>query len=319
MKFYRGLVLILASVLVAAHGLAGNIVVASPTTNQVIGATTNVTFNITGAVTAVTVKAVLTGPGGVSIQNEKVFTTFTDGKINDSLSLNLDTSAPEGAYSLQVTATENNATYNTVDPIPLTVVLKGPKMLDFSPLSGTFVKGIVPISVSVQTNFIKDYKVQIDNQDIPNNSGTTTSFVVNWDTSGYTTDGAHTINITVRDQANNSLTQTINVTVDRLAPSVTITYPVATTRILPRSTITFVIDVQDANGSSVAVSGIDVQIKNSSGVTVRRVPRLSFSGTRWIGRIRPNVSLPTPFTLVVDCVDKAGNRATTQSATYTIG
>lgn len=319
MKNLRILFLLVLTFALAAFGFGGNIVVVSPTEGQVLGATNNITFNITGAVTAVTVSYVLKGPNGVTLSNNQQFTNIVDGKINGSLPLNLDKSLPNGAYTLQVTATENNNNYNTPPLIHLTIQLTAPKFLDFNPVSGAFVKGVVPISATIDTTLMKDYKVQVDGQDIPNNTGATTTFTVNWDTAPLTTDGSHTILITIRDQALNSATQSINVTVDRLKPSVTVSYPRSDTHLLPHSTISVVVDIADASSLSVAVTGINVVAKTNDGKVILRVPRVSYNGTRWTGRIASYVSLPSSFKLYVDCVDRAGNRATQQVVALTVG
>lgn len=320
MKILRLILLSVVGFVLAAAGFAGNIVVVSPTNGQVLGATNTITFNITGAITAVTVSYVLKGPNGVQLSNNQQFTNIVDGKINGTLPLNLDQSLPDGAYTLQVTATEAGNQYNVPPLINLTIQLTAPKFLDFNPVSGAFVKGIVPISATIKTPLMKDYKVQIDGQDIPNNTGSTTTFVVKWDTSPLQTDGPHTINITIRDQALNTASQSISVTVDRLPPSVTVTYPLSSTRLLPHSTVSVVIDISDSSAQSVAVTGVDVIAKTSDGkTTLFRVPRVSFTGTRWTGRIASYVTLPSNFRLYVDCVDRAGNRAAEQVVNLTVG
>lgn len=312
--------LVLIACAFASLGFGGNIVVVSPTDHQVLGATNSITFNITGAVTAVTVSYVLKGPNGVQLSNNQQFTNITDGKISGSLPLNLDKSLPDGAYTLQVTAQENNNTYNTPPLIHLTIQLTAPKILDFNPVSGAFVKGVVPISATISTPLMKDYKVQVDGQDIPNNTGSTTNFTVKWNTNPLPTDGPHTVTITIRDQALNTSTQSINLTVDRLAPSVTITFPLASTPIIPHSTVSVVIDIADASAQSVGVTGVDVTARALDGTTILlRVPRVSFTGSRWTGRIPSYVTLPSSFKLYVDCVDRAGNRATEQIVTLTVG
>ena len=319
MNKLRLIFLVLLPFALAATGFAGNIVVVSPTNNQVLGATNTITFNITNAVTAVTVSYVLKGPNGVQLSNNQQFTNIVDGKINGTLPLNLDKSLPDGAYTLQLTATESGNPYNTPPLIHLTIQLTAPKILDFNPVSGAFVKGVVPISATISTPLMKDYKVQVDGQDIPNNTGTTTNFTVKWDTGPLPTDGTHTISITIRDQALNSTSQSITLTVDRLAPSVTITYPRSDTGLLPHSTISVVIDIADASAQSVSVTGLDVVAKSMTGSVLLRVPRVSFTGTRWTGRIASYVSLPSQFKLYVDCVDRAGNRAAQQVVTLKVG
>ncbi len=306
----------------------GVLTIISPVENDVLGTSNTVSFSITGAVKAVTISLTLTGNDGnttgtVLTPPPTVFTNVVDNKVNGTVPLNLSKSLPEGSYVLQVTATEAGNTYNTPAPIDVTVVLTPPKFLDFSPNDGQFVKGVVPITVSVETAHIKDWHVQVNGQDIPNNTGNTTNFVVNWDTTNISTDGSQSITVTVRDLANNTVTQTINVTLDRLAPTITIQYPRGDTPILAHSRIPFLVDIQDASSNSVSVTGVDIILETTAHVFIMRVPRMSFTSIgnntlRWTGRARQQLKLPPQFILKVTAVDRAGNIAVLQRVTLTV-
>ncbi|MBS1718107.1 MAG: hypothetical protein JSS72_10305 [Armatimonadetes bacterium] len=316
----RALVVFLLSLLCAIT-LGGTITVTSPTANAYLGLNNTLSFTITGAHVEVTVTAVVTaGNGGGSTTISDKFTPDADGKINNSLPLNFSQSSPEGPYTITVTATEPNATYNDLPPIPVTVIVNAPKILDYSPNDSGFVRGIVPISIKFSTAALRDWRIQINNQDIPNNTGTTgTTALVNWDTSGIQNDGAQTINIRIRDLAGNVTNKSIAVTLDRIQPVATIQYPKANSPVVNHQAFNVLIDIQDASSVSVDVTGIDVIVTDINDKFLFRVPRESTSSSsnvlRWIGRVRSQVYLPNPFKLVVNAVDRAGNVATQQVIT----
>ena len=329
MRLIRVALAILAVFMTSMAFGNGFLTVISPVENDVLGTNNTVSFSITGASKAVTITLTLTGndsntSGTVLSPPPTVFTNVVDNKVNGTVPLNLSKSLPEGSYVLQVTATEPDNTYNVPAPIDVTVVLTPPKFLDFSPNNGQFVKGIVPITVSVETAHIKDWHVQVNGQDIPNNTGNTTSFVVNWDTTNIQTDGGQTITVTVRDLANNTVTQTISVTLDRLPPTITVQYPRSDTPLLANSRIPILIDIQDASTNSVDVTGTDVVLLRMDNSFLMRVPRQSFNSIgnntlRWSGRLRPSINLPNQFILQVTAVDRAGNVGVLQKVTLSHG
>jgi hypothetical protein len=321
MKFGRiGLIVLALIATVMAFG-QGQITVNAPTDNSFIGTTNLISFHVVGATSKITIHYSLTGTNGTTTFPSVDFIPDTNNKVDQTVPLDLNRSFADGAYTLQVTCNEpgNPANvYNTPPVIHLKAILTPPKMLDFSPINGQFVKGIVPITVSTLTNFPKDYRVQVNNQDIPGNSGTTNNFVVNWDTANILTDGPQTISVTVRDLALNTLTQSINVTLDRIAPVISIQFPTSGTIITRHQRIPFIIDVQDATTNSVDVTGIDVTLKDTLGHFITRVPRISalpFGNNvlRWQGRIKIGNNLPPQFVLNVTAIDKAGNVGTSQT------
>lgn len=314
----RLLTAILATLLAAATW-AQTLTVTSPTEGSFIGLTNQVKFSITGAVVEVRVDVVATGPGGVQFTNTGRFTPDSEGKINSSLNLNFNQGVPEGAYSILVTATEPGNTYAPVT-VNVTLDVTKPKFLQFNPIDGTFIRGVVPIRVKVLEPNFKDYRVQIDGQDIPNNTGTTLvngEFTVSWDTTGIQFDGTKTIQIRLRDQAENEENRNFDVTLDRVSPTVTIVQPRSDIKLAPRSSVSVAIDINDGAPSSVSVTGIDVVARTLAGDYIGRVSMRSFRNTggntnRWTGRLRYRSSLPRKFKLVVTTVDKAGNIAVTQ-------
>src|SRR6185436_16276420 len=120
--------------------------------------------------------------------------------------------------------------------------------------------GIVTITVLVQEPNFKDYRVTINGNDIPNNTGETLNngeFTVTWDTNGIQLDGTQTIGIRLRDLANNEDNRTITVTLDRVKPSVNIVQPRSDTSLRRGSNVSVAVDVTDVSTTSVDITGIE--------------------------------------------------------------
>jgi hypothetical protein len=318
------LVFVLFAILAAAMANAvGTLTVTSPTEGAFLGATNTLRFNITGATVEVQVTVTVTGPGGSTVIGPQPFTPDTEGRISGTIPVNFSQSSPEGAYTIVVSATEAGSPYTPVT-IHVTVDVTKAKFYDFNPIANSFVKGpIVPIVVKVIEANLKVWHVQVNGQDIPNNTGTTldadNTFTVNWNVSGILLDGPQTINIDVKDQADNDSTQSFTVTIDRVAPTTSITYPRADTRVRPHSTIPVTVDISDQGSGSIDVTGVDVVLKDMSNHLIMRVPRTSFQNNRWTGRILSTVTLPRQFKVVANTVDKAGNVGVTQTTIVNVG
>lgn len=313
----------MATLCLAAAAFAGELVLKSPTQGSFLGLTNSIQFSITGAKVQVTVTATVTGPSGVT-KIAQQFTPDADGKINDSIALNFSEDTPTGDYSIKLSASEPNNTY-TDQSVSVKVDVEKPKFYSFSPNDGAFVRGIVKIRASILEANLKDWRVKVNGNDIPNNTGTTNDVVVDWDATNVKTDGDNTITIEVRDLANNSVTQTIKVTLDRLPPTITVLYPSSSTKLLAGTTISVAVDVNDLSNSSVDGSGIDVVVRRAdNNAYITRVTRTSIGPSgdktlRWVGRIRYQAGLlPSKFKLVVTAVDRAGNVATPQEVSLTI-
>ncbi len=321
MRLFFALLAIFAS---ALAGAVGTLTVTSPTENAFLGATNTLSFNITGASVEVEVTVTVTGPGGTTTIGPQPFTPDSDGKITGTIPVNFSQSSPEGAYTIVVSATEAGSPYTPVT-VHVTVDVTKPKFYDFNPIANSFVKGpIVPIVVKIIEANLKSWRVQINGQDIPNNTGTTldsdNTFTVNWDVSGILQDGPQSVNIDVKDKANNDSTQTFTVTIDRVAPTITIQYPRSDTRVRPHSTVPVTVDVSDTQGANaVDVTGMNIVIKDMSDHQIMRVPRTSFQSGRWTGRILSSVTLPSKFKVVANAVNKAGTAAITQTTIVTVG
>lgn len=255
----------------------------------------------------------------------------SDSNGSGSIPLNFATGTAEETYKIEVRARDLNdsTTYNADQDLFVLPDLTRPKFLSYTPLNGSFVKGTVMIRARIDEPNLRDWRVQVDGKDIPGGTGTSVDsrgeFSVAWNASAFPEDGVHTVNIRIRDRAGNDAGRTVNVTVDRIAPTVTIQSPKAGAVFAPGTTVTVVVDIKDAGPLSVNETGVDVIVRNSAGAFVTRVARVSFrigtDGTlRWTGRIawRPGV-VPSPFTVFVTAVDRAGNGSTPQSVTCSYG
>ena len=320
---FKGLILLLALALGAIAG-AQTLSVTSPNNGDFLGTSNQVKFVITNVFVQVNVKVVATGPGGVIFTNEGDFSPDANGHIDNQLALNIQQGSPEGDYTIVVTAKrkDNNQVFGQIT-IDVTLDLTKPKFRQFNPINNGFVKGLVPITVEVLEPNFKDYRVQVNGSDIPNNTGTELTdgkFTVMWDTSGIQFDGSQSISIRLRDLANNEENRTINVTLDRIAPSVNIVQPCSDTSLRRGSNVSVAIDITDASNSSVDMTGVEVLARTDTGAYIRLVPRESFRSTggntlRWTGRLRYSSSLPQSFKIVVNVIDRAGNTSVQQEAT----
>lgn len=340
MKLLRLFVLILSALVVGFAG-AGTITVTSPAKGSAVNptpikGTTSVNFNITGGRFEVTVRVRIFRLDNNSLYSELVpvkVTPNTDGKVSGSATLKFTKGTdPEIGYRVEVRATEVDDpgnVYNSDQDLFVKPDLTAPKIIRFTPVSGSFVKGAVSITVQIQEDNLKDWRVQVDNGDLPNGTGTTVNaqgrFNVLWDTSNIQLDGPKTITVRVKDTADNETTQNINVTIDRIKPVITIRTPQNNTAFTAGSVVNVAVDIRDASNTSVPVTGVDVVVRTTTGTFVLRVPRISYTQVdgntmRWTGRIRwVSGQLPRTFRIHVSAIDKAQNVANPQVVTVTIG
>lgn len=299
-----------------------------------IGESTNVSFIVRQATRAVKVQAVVkylppVGPAQtITTVRKENLNPNQDNQVSDSLSVRLQRGvAPEGKYEIDVTASyQDNAEPTTTTINNLIVDYTKPKILQFNPTDGSAVNGTKEIKVRIQEANLKEWRVQVNGNDIPDNTGTTVNpdgtFTVSWNPAGIENDGPQTITIRVTDKANNEETRTASVRLDRVKPVVTIAFPLSTSSIRPRSDFSVLVDVNDAGG--VDVTGIDVTLVRTDGSFLYRVPRTNYAGTggntsRWSGRVKGSrVNLPTTFRVQVRVVDRAGNVANQQTVTVTL-
>jgi hypothetical protein len=314
---------LLAAWLATSVAFGGTLTVTSPTEGAFLGKTNNVRVNVSGAVVEVTVNVLVTDPQGGEIRLNQKFTPDNRGEFQGSIPLNFNDAAPQGVYTINVTATEPGNAYNSVT-LTVNVDVVQPEFLQISPTNNSFVQGLVPIRVSIREPNVKEWRVQINGQDIPNNTGSTSSFVVNWDSSGILTDGRQEITVKVTDLAGNEATQTIDVTLDRVPPQIAIETPRNGGSVAPNSRISVVARITD-NGlaNSVLASNVIVTITDVNGKFLGRVARALAQNQAgellWIGRIRRGREVPDTFKVVVDAIDRAGNKAVGQVVTVYVG
>jgi hypothetical protein len=316
LRYLFGIVFALAACLT----FAGTLTVTSPTSGAYIGTTNTLGFNITGAEVQVTVKVVVTYPTSATSTYTQQFSPDTSGDITGTMALDFTESDPQGVYKIAVSATEPGNSYESTT-LSVTLLPKSPVFTGYSPGTGSYVKGIVPIRATIQDTYLQQWTVQVNGQDIANNTGSTDSVAVNWDTTGIAKDGPQTVTITATDMAQNTTTVTMTLTVIRVPPVVTVEYPTSTTRLVPGSDVSIVLSIQSEFSGAVDKQGVTVLAETMSGSFIAMASVISFtSGTTnvWNGRIRwiPGL-LPKQFKLVATCMDKAGNTATPQTVTVT--
>lgn len=318
LKVFLGLSLMLMAVLAQAQF---TLQVTSPLEGDFLGFNNSVKFLVQNATEKTTIKVTATGPGGSTVIQQD-FLPNQDNKIDGSIALNFNESSPSGAYVIQVDAFDSGFTAAPVIR-NVTVDVTKPKILEFNPIANGSIKGpTVSIVVKLQEFNLKEWRVKIDGNDIPNNTGTTLdsndSFEVSWTVSGFPTDGSHSIEITVKDKAENQSSKSFSIRLDRLPPSITIAFPRSDTQVRPNSDFSVIVDISDPNGGLIDITGVDVIIRKLDGSFLYRVPRVNFQPTgngsfRWTGRVRKkSISLPSSFKIVVNGIDRAGNPAIQQ-------
>ena len=138
------------------------------------------------------------------------------------------------------------------------------------------------------------------------------------------TDGSQNVALSAKDQADNTLSFIVPLTIDRKPPNSVIQFPQAGSPIRPRSDINVIIDIADQFVASIDVTGIDVVIQKIDGAFITRASRISWkdinnSMWRWSGRIRYRSGFPSTYKVVVSAIDKAGNVAVRQEVTIRPG
>jgi hypothetical protein len=313
---------VLALSLSTAVGYAGTLTIRSPIEGAFIGFNSELSFLITGARVDVNVKIRVEGPAGVSEETE-TYTPDSDGEIDESFRLGFDESSPDGDYKITVSATEPNNTYPT-QVVNVKLDKTAPKILELYPVTGSFVRGVVKIRARIQEPNIENWDIKVNGLSIPNNTGTTNTVAVDWNTTGLTADGTNSVVLTVRDRAGNLGSATTSLTVDRVAPVISLVYPTASSRLNPDGAIPVLIDFSDASTNSISFTGLDVVLQRTDGSFLGRVTRVSSrtsGGTtlRWTGRFNyRRGTWPRTFKIVVNGIDRAGNRAVPQELTVTI-
>lgn len=310
--------------LLPVFAAAGTITVTSPNEGDFLGASSSVDFRVEGAQRQVRVTATVTSKidPNLTVRVEQRFTPDNEGKVTDAINLSFDESFVEGEYTVRVVADEPNNPgnpYNPVDPITVKVDVTKPRFGSMRPINNAYVRGNVIVEGTIQEPFLREWRVQVNGRDIPNNSGGTPGFFVTWTVPGTTVDGPQSVRIEATDEAGNTATKTMTVILDRVRPTISVLTPGNNASYRRSTSIPVAIDITDQWSDSLDVTGIDVLLQDTTGRVLGRVARVSFSrsGTKvaWNGRIRGSKSLPNTFRIVVRAWDKAGNAATQQAVT----
>lgn len=309
--------------------LAQTLSVTSPNSGDLLGRTNQVKFLGDNIQSQIRVTVVLTksDDAAISFTNEQLFDPDSNKKVTGSIDLNIDDASPQGSYNLKIQWTHGGIRQADIVIGTLTVDTKVPKFKNVIPASNSFVSDNVVIQGELEEPNINQWRVKINDKDIPNNSGSTANISVLWQTKDaqgnpiVENDGPYTISIKVDDKAKNSATRSLSITLDRVPPSSSIKSPTGT-NYRPTAIIPVVINIDDQYDNSVIKEGVDVELRSLDGQFLQKVARRSAraqgSTLQWIGRIKNSVKLPTQFKIVVTAVDRAGNKAQLQEITVTI-
>ncbi len=302
---------------------AQSLTVTSPQNGEVLGRSNQIRFTITNVNNQIRVVATASNNSDTSItfSNEGLFDPNVDRNVSGSLDLNFDEATPSGTYTVRVQVFSGGSSVANSTINNITIDTRTPRFRNVSPSNSSFVNLSVPILADIEEATIDRWRVRVNDRDIPNNTGTTNSVSVLWDTSRIEEDGPQSISIKVDDKARNTNTRTINVTLDRVSPSTTVSSPSGISY-RPRSIVPVVIRIADQYDGSVVSTGVVVEMRTIDGQYIGRVARRSArtenQGLTWLGRIRLTNRTPNQFKVVVTARDRAGNLAQRQEVLVTV-
>jgi hypothetical protein len=315
----KGVALVAATLALGAVANAGILTVTAPADGSFVGASTNITFRISGGVVEVLVRAVITSDvNGATTTIETRVTPDENGNVpSGSMNWSPSQSFPEGPYTIVVSATEPGNSYKPTT-IHVTLDRLDPRLFEYSPINNSFISGPINVSALIDEPNIDSWRVTVNDADLPNNTGSSSKVSVLWDPENIELDGEQTVKIIVKDLARNELTQSITVTLDRAAPVVNVVYPRVNQEIIPGSIVTVLVLIQDISSTSVDPVSVVAEIQTMGGTVLRRVARFTYeevnaNTARWVGRwlaiLKAGID---EFRLVVNVTDRAGNVAVTQ-------
>ncbi len=321
MKFFG----LLLGVICVGAASAATISVSAPSNGDYFGKSNTVKYNLKDMVSRATINVVATSVDNPTVSIAQTTTNDPDStnSATGSLPFNLTATVPQGNYTLQVTATESGSTYNIPAPISIIVDVIEPKFVNFNPISGAYFSGKLLITATLLEPNIKEWRVQANGSDIPNNTGNTTDVSVLWDATSLPNDGKQSITINATDKALNTANRQMDVTLDRLPPSITVLSPLNNQAYRPGSDIPVTITIADQFADSLDERFVSVLIQDTAGRTLGRVARrqamASGNSLIWIGRLRHSRSFPSQFNIVTMASDKAGNSAVSQTVMVSNG
>lgn len=301
-----------------------SLTVSSPNNGDVLGRSNTIRFLISNINSQVRVIATATKDDDSSVRfsSEGLFDPDADQRVFSSLDLNFDEATPAGSYTLVVQVLRQGNQIQTRTVSNLRVDTKNPKFLRVTPINNSFASFSVLIQALLEEGNIDRWRVRVNDRDIPNNTGSTNDISVLWTTTSQENDGQVSIGIRAEDQARNVANRSINVTIDRVSPTISISSP-TTVSYRPRSIIPVIVDVQDQFQGSVVNAGVSVSLRTMDGRFIAKVARRATRNQdrvfQWVGRIRNTERLPRQFKVVVTAVDRAGNPAQTQEVIVSIG
>lgn len=290
----------------------------------------NTTFQLRATNITQQVRATITiskNPGGNPSTTLPEVRMDPDGQGNGSGSATWSPGLafPEGLYDVVITSTHGGVPLPTIT-IQLTLDTVKPEFIDFAPANNSYVNANpVTISAVIQELNMDTWRVRVNDEDIPNNTGSGNVVFVVWDPSGIEEDGVQTIKITAKDLAGNEATKEVSVRLDRVPPELLVSFPRPNQGVVPNGLLGVSFDVIDSTSTSVDVGAIVVELRTMSNTFIKRVARTSYSErndttARWVGLVR--VTLPpglTQFKLYISAVDKAGNPAIPQEVILNVG
>jgi hypothetical protein len=322
----RNLLLTLVLAAFSSSAFAQTLTLTSPIDGDFVGTSNTFRFRATGISQQVRVTVKIEkNPGGNPSTTLPVvqIEPNAEGNGEGSATWNPGTSFPEGLYDITITSTHGGSPLPTIT-LQVTLDTTKPEIVDFSPATNSFINASpVMITALIQELNMEEWRVTVNDEDIPNNTGGGNNVSVLWDPSNIQQDGEQTIKITAKDLAGNSETKEIKVILDRASPEILVLFPRANQLVVPNGQMGVSFDVIDSAPDSVDIGAIIVDLKTMGGQFIKRVGRISYTErntttSRWTGLVR--VILPpgvTEFKLVISCVDKAGNPATTQEVPLT--
>jgi len=319
----RNLRIVLSLMLVGVSSAYAQLTVTNPSSGDVLGKTNQIRFLIENLSSQARVVATATNDQDSSVKftTEGFFDPDSDKRVLSNLDLNFDETSKEGTYTLVVQYLTQGTIRETKTINNLRLDVRNPRFRNLTPGTNTFVSGIVPIRAELEESNMDRWRVRVNDRDIPNNTGTNNFVSVDWNPSNIEDDGQVSISLKVDDQAKNTATRNITVTLDRAKPTSAIQSP-STAAYRPTAVIPVVIEIKDQYTGSVLQGGVDVRMVTLDGQFLGKVARKSASnadnGLRWIGRIKATRNLPKQFKIQVTAVDRAGNRAQIQEVTVTI-
>ncbi|KQM82121.1 Ig-like domain-containing protein [Agromyces sp. Leaf222] len=217
------------------------------------------------------------------------------------------TTVADGEHTLLATATDA-AGNKTTTTIKVTVDNSKPVVTIDAPAADSFVRGTVPVKVTLDDPNLKSYNLRVDSAGLSYayqaTNGAQPDFA--WDTTTLA-DGVHTLLATATDTVGNKATTTIKVTVDNTRPVLAITSPADGAAFAASAGVQV-----DAEASDAGKLGDVVVNLYKDGVLLKSLGKQAPAGAAaWAGSwILPSGLADSTYTLKAGITDLAGNNRT---------